>query len=595
MKQLILRKNEKKEQLTLLLIFVLSYSIVSFFHEPWFDEAQSWLIGRDASYYDMLVTIPHDEGHPAFWWLLLSVLAKTGVPFELGLKMVGLAISASSVWLILHKSPYPKYFKYILPFTYFVFYQYGIIVRPYGLMLLFFLLLALNFKFRKNHPYRFVFLLILLCLTGAYGLLMAGGIALALCIDFFHERKFSINDPRFWDSRTKALFLLLIIAVLIVIQITPNSNAVGSDSAHTAVNPLWIRIICMFFTVLPDCFITQSSWFFRDRYLLQNAEITWYDLVVCLLIGLIIWAIIFSLSSHKNFKFFILPYALFACFGAIVYFNGHHIGVAFNLFLFWLWIALEDQNKLHGWNILKNKICKNSHDSLILKKGGLFFISACLFISMYWSISSSIQDIRLQYSYGRETSAFLKENNLDKATIFCGWLDNSSSNMNSSPEPSVSGVNTSLTSTPTVIMPYFTHNIVENYNNGHEAFLHQHYSTNEENLNNFLTWKSLNPPDVLLDKINNMEALFNHTVTMKDYSPVYIMQSNYIWKGSVTTYEGYVYLRNDLLKKYKMNSVTSSNDILPSYFKFTDEQIEGFRNGTLSLEDIMPFLEQHGK
>ena len=33
-------------------------------HEPWFDEAQAWVIARDNSLKDILFFIPHYEGHP---------------------------------------------------------------------------------------------------------------------------------------------------------------------------------------------------------------------------------------------------------------------------------------------------------------------------------------------------------------------------------------------------------------------------------------------------------------------------------------------------------------------------------------------------
>ena len=64
------------------------------FHEPWFDEAQSWLIARDCPYRDLLLVRPHYEGHPPLWWLLLSIPAKLGVPYEWGLKGVELVCSA---------------------------------------------------------------------------------------------------------------------------------------------------------------------------------------------------------------------------------------------------------------------------------------------------------------------------------------------------------------------------------------------------------------------------------------------------------------------------------------------------------------------
>ena len=41
------------------------------FHEPWFDEAQAWQIARSASLREILFEIPHYEGHPQLWHLIL--------------------------------------------------------------------------------------------------------------------------------------------------------------------------------------------------------------------------------------------------------------------------------------------------------------------------------------------------------------------------------------------------------------------------------------------------------------------------------------------------------------------------------------------
>lgn len=48
---------------------------VSCFHEPWFDEAQAWLIARDCSWKELLTVRTHYEGHPPLWWMLLAIPA----------------------------------------------------------------------------------------------------------------------------------------------------------------------------------------------------------------------------------------------------------------------------------------------------------------------------------------------------------------------------------------------------------------------------------------------------------------------------------------------------------------------------------------
>ena len=44
--------------------YVIVVATVMCFHEPWFDEAQAWLIARDCSWREMILERPHYEGHP---------------------------------------------------------------------------------------------------------------------------------------------------------------------------------------------------------------------------------------------------------------------------------------------------------------------------------------------------------------------------------------------------------------------------------------------------------------------------------------------------------------------------------------------------
>ena len=69
-------KSEKKLEYITLFLFVLTYCIITVFHEPWFDEAQAWQIAKCASLKEIFFEIPHYEGHPPLWWLLLSIPAR---------------------------------------------------------------------------------------------------------------------------------------------------------------------------------------------------------------------------------------------------------------------------------------------------------------------------------------------------------------------------------------------------------------------------------------------------------------------------------------------------------------------------------------
>ena len=121
-KKLLFSKEHGKAELIVFLAYILGVIIIGIFHEPWFDESQAWSIARSAPFNDMIFKIPHYEGHPPLWYLMLAPFAKLGAPFEISLKAVNLAVCAAAVWVILYKSPFPKIVRCVIPFTFFFFY-----------------------------------------------------------------------------------------------------------------------------------------------------------------------------------------------------------------------------------------------------------------------------------------------------------------------------------------------------------------------------------------------------------------------------------------------------------------------------------------
>ena len=170
------------------LIFCIITIFVSFFHEPWFDEMQAWGISCD-SLYNILFVIPHLEGHPPLWHLILKCFSVFGINPEIGLKISNLSFMILSIWLLIFKSPFPKYVKLLLPFTYFLFYQYSIVNRPYSILCFFLFLSAYLYPTRNIHPYKFIFSLMGLSLSSVYGMVFAVGITIYWLIEIIKEQK----------------------------------------------------------------------------------------------------------------------------------------------------------------------------------------------------------------------------------------------------------------------------------------------------------------------------------------------------------------------------------------------------------------------
>ncbi|MBO4750369.1 MAG: hypothetical protein J5546_08630 [Lachnospiraceae bacterium] len=540
----------KKTEWILFGLLIVSYFCVSFFHEPWFDEAQSWQIAKCASIKDILFEIPHYEAHPPLWHLLLSILAKTGVPYELGLSFAsGIAVILSG-WLLLFRSPFPKVIRCLLPFSYFLFYQYGVVSRPYGLMGLVFLLLALNFKKKNEKPVLYVILLALECLLSAYGIVLAGGIALAWVIEIFTEKGFKLSSKEFWkDLRWVALMGLLFFAILMILEISPREDTViGFAKIGQKLVPCFLYT---FFMSFPDCSLLTIL---KGEALLRYESIGLAEMALGCAIGAAMLFAILLFASKRMLKYFAFPYLFYACFSAYVYFATHHVGIAFLFALFWFWINWEEDEKGYYWKKLKARIHVTEQDGKKIRILGIVLGYVILVIPVVWTVMSCFTDIQKPYFYARGTANFLNEYHLDELNVLCEW---SGSMLSQDECDAFYDMNTNVMKTAVSIAPYFDGNPFYNFNQGRadQAYVKFSIPIKEQNLETVKSWAQKEMPDVIVGRVN-LELLFeNGEIEKEDYSVVYKMRPLQfsVWKGQYTYNAfsaNYVYLRKDLLEEY---------------------------------------------
>jgi len=534
-------------------LFIASFITVSIFHEPWFDEAEAWQIAKCASFKDILFLLPHYEGHPPLWHLILTIPAKLGVPFEWGLKTVAAIPTLFSVWLLLFRSPFPRPVRLLLPFNYFIFYQYGVISRPYGLMLLGVILSAMSFGKRDEKPWRFILSLLLVCLCSAYGILIAGGICICWVFDIMKEYGWKLSKALWKDHRVHALSVLLLLALLLIAEIIPYSDAYGMN--HSNATPFILRLIYAMFMILPDCFLTET---FTGVLSLSSLTLPVGIYFFVGTFGFLLCCLIFFILQPKYRKFFFLPWILLAIFMSAVYFYAHHIGIMAMLLLFTLWsngrISPTRSNIICR---LINRFCVSKSDlqSLrILKKS---FITLLLLIPLYWTLCACMNDIQYPYFFSRETAAFLKESGLSKATIMSSWVELLPEDQENSVEDIYQYSYTNIQHFSASISAYFPDNIFYTFNKqaDDQAYILHRLETSEETKGTLSRWRNLGAPDVLIGRVD-LEAVFGDEVSWSDYTPVYKMDSIAcsIWKahylGDDDYNYSYVYLRKDLLDDY---------------------------------------------
>ena len=386
-------------EILVLAIYAVLLIVVIASHEPWYDEAQSWLIARDASWRDILFRLPHYEGHPPFWWILLSVPARLGIPFQIGLQGLEVVFAVLGEYLIIFHSPFPRWIRCILPFTYFLFYQYGVMSRPYSILVCAVCLGAMTWRTRNKKPFRFVGALMLICLTCAYGILIAGGIAVVWCLEIFRKRTLFRNRPRL-----TALACLLLLALVLLAQIYPYPD---TYSAHMPVFHETLsskKQFLLFFFCLPA--ETMFTSFARDVHLRSFLPDTG-EVVRMALVTIPMWfALIRAGWKRRTWLYLFVPYLIVAVFSSFVYFHTHHLGVLFLIFLFYLWISWDEK-----------QLFANRYAEAIFRAA----LIAGLLVNLSWTLTGAVTELRTNFSAGREIASLITDKGLQNYRISYSW------------------------------------------------------------------------------------------------------------------------------------------------------------------------------
>ena len=501
-------------------------------HEMWYDEAQAWQIARTAPFYDILFVVPHLEGHPPFWHLLLAIPAKLGMYWQWGVSIVGILFMLANGFLIFFKAPFPRWVRCLLPFNYFLFYQYGIIVRPYGPLLLVMLLLAIYFPQKDKRSTLYVGLLVALCACHIFGIAIAGGITLAWLWD--------LKDHRPWkqyitallkDSRFHKLLFLLGFVVVLFLEMKQTDGVLDRYLAFT--RSIFKHLIYVLFALPTEAVLTNVG----NTQAIMKQYLTWSSLLPAGAIGLLLWTTVLLCLPRKRLLYLVLPYL---CLGTIFlhYISRHHIGIVLILFIWYAWITLQEFSPAprlpHAFKSLAKTLL-----GLIL----VFPIS--------WTLYAVCLDYKVVIFPGKQVVAFLEKYNLTGKTIFSSWDIYMGKNALQG-DPNVLPLATMLN----VFLP---HNIIANFNNGsEEAYLINRRSTEDETTQAIINWRSHGLPDVLLGSAA-LPMLYNDPDLLNQYHAAFISKLANPWKFERPSEQEYIiYLHQNLWNDLKEQIIADS-------------------------------------
>lgn len=448
-----LQSSHNARTLAQLLAFVLYIAIIAIvmcFHEPWFDEAQSWLIARDSPIASIFSVRTHYEGHPPFWNLLLAIAAKNGVPYEFGIKGIQLVCaSLLGAWLIF-KSPFKhasSLATFLIPFTYFVCFQYGVTSRPYALLCLSLLVAAHYWNSadsKTSSACKLAISLMFMCLLSVYGIAFAAGFTIAwiwrvfskniseacnkacskACsktLNFsaiFHAIKTTISSNL---ARLISWGLIAIFGVANLALAWPAKNAFATRATIDG-NSTIAKCFAFIFTMPSESMFTS----FYGDISMRRMPFDFLPIAICTLFSLAIWAFAIRIAKRRKLlAVLVIPYLVLTIV-AVRYFTLHHAGLIFVFLLSVLWIS-------H----IKEPLSRNDIPAIFVKiaptkfrfiKNSAFkinlLISIILAPSLIWNAFACVNDILFDYSPSRAVAQYISSNHLQNKRFVASWLHN---------------------------------------------------------------------------------------------------------------------------------------------------------------------------
>jgi hypothetical protein len=253
---------------TFLGLFALLLAMVTARHQMWEDELQAWLIVRDSSTLAELFHNLRYEGHPALWYLILYIPAHLSWN-PIWMQVINFAIAVTTAWLILSARTLHWAFRVLATFSFFVFFQYGVVARSYMLTAMLLIAAVRCMVGERQHKELAIVFLALAIDTHFYAIPIAMVFAFQMLpIDKLKSRRDC--GKLFRDHKFQAACAVLFASVLIAyFTIRPPADIYtkhGLEKHSVAYNVLWTESRAWQAFVPPDRLTDRMSWLRSDLY-----------------------------------------------------------------------------------------------------------------------------------------------------------------------------------------------------------------------------------------------------------------------------------------------------------------------------------------
>ena len=189
-------------------------------HEPWRDEAQSFLLSRDLSI-SGLIRNAAEEGHPILYHLIIKILLLCGLKYsQISITSWLFAIIGASI--IIWKFPGNTFTKILVLCAYPIIYYSPIFARSYSLAMPIIIGISYLYNIRYNHAILYSILIILIC---NIHLQYTGFVGILLLVEIYEY----IKKKDYKKERTLIIISSIIGLILLYIQMHGTSTSYFGD------------------------------------------------------------------------------------------------------------------------------------------------------------------------------------------------------------------------------------------------------------------------------------------------------------------------------------------------------------------------------
>jgi hypothetical protein len=334
---------DRRRNFLLVLPFLILFLVQLAHHQLWRDELNAFGLAAASPTLSSLFHHVHYEGHPWLWYGLLWLVTKV-TPSPLGMQVLQALIGTGVLLMIGLFSPFSRIEKTLLLLSYFVTFEYTVMSRLYGLIVL---LLLLYLRDHVQHPQALLIkalLLGLLCNADLMGWILCTGLVAEILIARFVQKQITTQPTAKERLQAAALFLALAgfglwsmrpyksVSVRTtgrIFQFARDPHHLVTITARYIVGPFW-----------------PIRWSWHDGYFWNY--IFWARPYAYLFIPVVLG--LYWISFRKQWNLLANVAITVVCaiaFGHLIYEGSvRHFGVTFLAFIASLWILRAQQRRL---------------------------------------------------------------------------------------------------------------------------------------------------------------------------------------------------------------------------------------------------------